>query len=257
MRNLLCADGFRMLHSRAFWLCLGGMLAMAAGFVAMQYTAMDYEVPLSRVIFLPMSFYGVAVAALVSLFVGQDFSDGVIRNKLIAGHSRLPIYGASVVVSVLACAAVFLATTMFAALASWGLFAHDVGMAEIARYTLLGLCTAVGYGCLFATLTLGCGDRTTAVVACMLLAFALLFVSLLTHQVLSQDAYKNGTPNPYYVTGAKRVLYTLLHDLNPTGQVAQLSGMGPVEPLRFALCDLLWVGLAAIGGVRFCKQDVK
>ena len=64
MRKLLSANSFRIFHSKWFWLCLGGMLAMSVGFIIMQYTAMDYTVPLSRVIFLPMSFYGVTVAAL-------------------------------------------------------------------------------------------------------------------------------------------------------------------------------------------------
>ena len=68
MRKLLFADSFRIFRSKWFWLCLGGMLALAGAFVTMQYTAMDHTVPLSRVIFLPMSFYGMAVAALVTLF---------------------------------------------------------------------------------------------------------------------------------------------------------------------------------------------
>ena len=48
MQRLLSADTFRMFRSKWFWLCLGGMLAMSVAFVVMQYTAMDYVVPLSR-----------------------------------------------------------------------------------------------------------------------------------------------------------------------------------------------------------------
>lgn len=92
MTRLLGADTVRMYHSKCFWMCLGGMLIMAVGFLIMQGTAMDYTVPLSRVIFLPMSFYGVAAAALISMFVGEDFSDGFIRNKLIAGRAGKPYF---------------------------------------------------------------------------------------------------------------------------------------------------------------------
>ena len=81
MIRLMRADLIRLIKSRAFRLSLAGMMALSAAFMVMQATAMDYSVPLSRVIFLPMSMYGVAAAALVSVFVGTDFSDGFIRMK--------------------------------------------------------------------------------------------------------------------------------------------------------------------------------
>lgn len=79
MIRLMRADLVRLVKSRAFGLSLAGMLALSAAFMVMQATAMDYSVPLSRVIFLPMSMYGVAAAALVSVFAGDDFSGGFIR----------------------------------------------------------------------------------------------------------------------------------------------------------------------------------
>ena len=64
------------------------LLALSVAFVHMQYSGMDYVVALDRVVFLPLSFYGVIAAALVSLFIGEDFSDGCIRNKIVSGKSR-------------------------------------------------------------------------------------------------------------------------------------------------------------------------
>ena len=116
MRRLLSADTFRIFRSKWFWFSLSGMLAMAVAFVIMQYTAMDYTVPLSRVIFLPMSFFGMVIAALTSLFVGEDFSDGFIRNKIIAGHSRSCIFTSNLIVSSLACAIIYLAVTVITTL---------------------------------------------------------------------------------------------------------------------------------------------
>ena len=115
MRKLLSAGTFRLFHSKWFWLCLGGMLAMSVAFIIMQYTAMDYEVPLSRVIFLPMSFYGVTLAALISLFVGEDYSDGFIRNKIIAGRSRYSIFTSNLIISCLACVVIYLIVILFTA----------------------------------------------------------------------------------------------------------------------------------------------
>ena len=73
MRKQLSSNFFRMWRSHTFWLFLGGMLCLSSIFIMMQYTAMDYTVPLSRVIFLPLSLYGMAAAAFVSVFVYSIF----------------------------------------------------------------------------------------------------------------------------------------------------------------------------------------
>ena len=39
-----------------------------------------------------LSFIGMAFAVFISLFLGKEFSDGTIRNKLIVGHKRENIY---------------------------------------------------------------------------------------------------------------------------------------------------------------------
>jgi hypothetical protein len=77
------------------------MLGLSAAFMTMQATAMDYTVPLSRVIFLPMSMYCVTMAAFVSVFVGTDFSDGFIRNKLLTAEHRYSLVISQTIVSLL------------------------------------------------------------------------------------------------------------------------------------------------------------
>ena len=59
MIRMLRADLKRLWKSAALRLSLIGMLVLASAFMAIQATSMDYTVPLSRVIFLPMSMYGV------------------------------------------------------------------------------------------------------------------------------------------------------------------------------------------------------
>lgn len=257
MRRLLRADGFRMIHSRELWFCIAGMLLTAAGFIFMQYTAMDYEVPLSRVIFLPMSFFGVAVAALVSLYVGQDFSDGCIRNKIIAGRSRKHIYFSCIVVSCIACAAVFLITTLFTVVVGRHLFSQDVGAPEITQYLVLGLFMSMADGCIFSAVTLLNGNKTTAVMSNMFLAFFMLFLCMHTNQILVQPEFKDGILNPHYASGIKRQIYGILHDLNPFGQAAQLSSMNCLNTVRFIFCDFIW-GIITVGCSRiFGKKNIR
>lgn len=254
MTRLLGADTVRMYHSKRFWMCLGGMLMMAVGFLIMQGTAMDYTVPLSRVIFLPMSFYGVAAAALISMFVGEDFSDGFIRNKLIAGRSRKTVFLSTLIVCWTSCVTIYLITTVFTYLAGRFFFEADITFMDFVRHLLLGILTCLAYGSIFCTVTTLVGNKASAVLICMGLAFLMLFSSLHTNQVMVQPEYKNGMLNPHYVRGSLKAVYALLHDLNPTGQAAQLSAMHIFHSVRWIVCDLGWMLAAAILGTALFQR---
>ena len=46
---------------------------------------------------------GLVAAILTSMFIGSEYSDGTIRNKLVVGHSRMRIYLANLIVCSVAC----------------------------------------------------------------------------------------------------------------------------------------------------------
>lgn len=258
MRKLLAANFMRLSKSRAFFLFLAGMLLLASALMAMQATAMDYTVPLSRVVFLPLSFYGVAAAAFVSVFVGADFSDGFIRNKLLAASSRSDFVVSQLITSSTACILCYAATSFFALGAGQFFFENDVKAEKLLPYFLLGLGMSVSVGCIFTLITLLCRDRTSAVIWCMGLAFGMLFLCLHTNSLLVQTEYKNGVLNPHYVGGFRRMLYGVLHDLNPCGQAAQLSSWEVWTPTRAAVCDAAWViGAFVLGCMLFRRKDIK
>ena len=112
-------------------------------------------------------------------------------------------------------------------------------------------------GCLFSVITVLCGNKTQAIIWCMGLAFGMLFLCLHTNEVLVQTEYRDGILNPHYVGGFRRVVYGIFHDLNPCGQVAQLSGWKVWHPIRIALIDLFLIsGLTVMGCRLFDKKDI-
>lgn len=258
MLRFLRADLRRMAKGRPFALLLLAMALLSAAMLAMQATAMDYTVPLSRVVFLPLSFYGVAAAAFVSAFVGTDFSDGCIRNKLVAARKRRDVALALVLSSAVGCAAAYALSALLTLGIGRFLFEGDVSPAALSGYFALGLGMSLSVACLFAVVSLLCGSKTRGIVWCMGIAFAMLVLALRTHQVLAQPEWKDGLPNPHYATGLRRALCGVLHDLNPCGQAAQLSSWHTWNPLRMALCDLAWVlGVPAAGCAWFEGKDIQ
>ncbi|MBE5880773.1 MAG: hypothetical protein E7289_00460 [Lachnospiraceae bacterium] len=258
MRRLLGADLQRMYHNKKIWIALFSMLLVAGMFVVMQYTAMDYEVPLSRVIFLPMTFYGLAAAAFIGFYVGEDFSEGTVRNKIIAGSRRSDIYMSHMICVWTAGLLLFALTTFLTVSVSLPLFESDVAGAEVAMYFGLGCLTVLAMGSVFCMISMGIGNRSVAVTVCMGLAFVMLFLCLHTNQIIAQQPLKNGVLNPHYVDGWKRMFYEWLHDVNPMGQIAQLSEMKYLNPLRWIVLDVIWmfVSLGA-GSIVFVKKDIR
>ena len=257
MIKILRADFLRLRRSFAFRLVLIGMLVLAAVFMVMQATSMDYTVPLSRVIFLPMSLYAIAMAAFVSAFVGTDYSDGFIRNKLLTVERRSSLVISQIIVCCVACVIVYVVVTVFSAVVGRFFFENDVEGTVFLLYFLLGLLMSIVLGCLYSVVTLLCGNKTQAVIWCMGLAFVMLFLSLHTNDQLVQTVYRNGVYNPHYLRGIRRVVYSVLHDLNPTGQAAQLSSWEVWHPARGFLFDiLLIVVFALLGCGLFRRKDI-
>lgn len=257
MIRMLRADLKRLWKSAALRLSLIGMLALASAFMAIQATSMDYTVPLSRVIFLPMSMYGVFMGAMVSVFVGTDFSDGFIRNKLLAADHRSSLVLAQILVSCIACAIVYAIVTLFTAGVGQFFFENNADSLTFIRFFFLGLGMSLTTGCLYAVITLLCGNKTQAVILCMGLAFVMLFLAMHTNSILVQPEFKDGVLNPKYVGGIRRFLSGILHDLNPCGQAAQLSTWEVWNPVRIAVLDLTMIaGMSALGCGLFRRKNI-
>ena len=257
MIRILRADMARLRKSTSFRLSLLGMLVLSILFMIMQATGMDYTVPLSRVIFLPMSMYGVAMAAFISVFVGTDFNDGFIRNKLLAAEHRCNLVVSQIIVSCMGCLIIYIAITVFTAVVGRFFFEDNVNQAVFFRYFILGIGMSLVTGCIFSVITMLCGSKTTAILWCMGLAFGMLFLCLHTNEILVQTAYKNGAPNPRYVSGFRRELCGILHDLNPCGQAAQLSGWEVWHPVRELLFNcILIIGLPTVCCMLFRRKDI-
>jgi len=256
--RLLRADFYRLIRSKWLWLSVAAMLALSVAFVSMQYSGMDYVVALDRVVFLPLSFYGVIAAAFISLFIGEDFNDGCIRNKVIAGKKRSAVFLSGLIVSCVSCVVIYL--VMLAVTISLGLvlFENNVLPGQLISMIALGFGLCLVYSCIYCVMTFLIGNRTTAVVVCMILSFCMLFLALHTNQVVIQQPMKDGLPNPHYVSGLTRVVYECLHDFNPTGQASQLSQMDCHSPVGWILWDIIWlIGSIGSGIFLFGKKNIR
>lgn len=96
MRNLLAANFHALFKSRVFWITLAATALVSAYVVSANYNAevqaSENPIYLNDVFFTVYQFIGVILAAVTSLIIGVEYSDGTIRNKLVVGHRRSEVY---------------------------------------------------------------------------------------------------------------------------------------------------------------------
>lgn len=102
MRKLLRANFTRLIKNKLFWILMALEFVMGAGLPVLHYLDnqnANGEWTLDACIFSYAMFVPILLSALAALFIGSEYSDGTMRNKLIVGHRRSNIYMADLIVS--------------------------------------------------------------------------------------------------------------------------------------------------------------
>lgn len=276
MRKLLSANFLRLKKSRLFW----GILAVGAVFAGFRvYTLVsdqiDYGIPsiLDDGLFTYAQIIGLTAAVFTSLFLGTEYSDGAIRNKVASGCSRTSIYLAEFV-TVFAASVLSLIAYWLVALPAGIPLLEPLQMgAGKALFTVLGILLMTAAFCaLFTFITMNCSSKAASAVVCILLFFALLVVSTYVYARLDASEFVpryeisvNGEiiasdpmPNPQYLQPGPRKVFEFLWDLLPTGQSSQYSVQAVTNPVRLLLCALgLSVVCTGAGVALFRRKDLK
>lgn len=204
MCKLLRAHFYRLRRSRALWLCMAAAFALSALF-QLRIGADNESMNTLDVIFLQVfPFLPILHAAFISLFLGVEYQDGTLRNKLIAGHSRGTVYAAYLLVSIAGCFAILLAWMASAVIGvvKFGWFAAPAEVLLLNAVTILLLTAALA-----AFLTLLClliPNRAVSAVAAILLMFGLIVVGSVFYNALCEPEMASAavmTANGFEVGG--------------------------------------------------------
>ena len=277
MRKLLSAGFSRLWKNKYFWICIICMVAFAAVMVVSSYiSAEKYDVVsyIDGVFFSYVLFIGTVIAAFISLFLGTEYSDGTIRNKLIVGHSRSAIYLSNYIicsVSALAISAAYMATCVIIGLPLGLFFMTPTEQILITILTALILC--LSFTGLFTLIAMLCQNKAAVAVICVVGAFVLLFGATFIQSSLSQpemvneyyydeaqDEWIEGDliPNQSYVGGIKRQIYEFLQDFLPGGQSIQISQAQINQSwLLQGYSIIIAIVSSVIGLIIFRRKDLK
>lgn len=276
MRRLLRANFSRLLKNKLFWILISIELFMGGLFPVLHYMDNIDEKSawtMDSTIFIYTLFVPLMVSLLTALFIGSDYSDGTMRNKLIAGQVRKNIYAANLVVNMeaafLLCFAFWISHVCIGTpLLGW--FVSDAK--KMLGYLLVTLTTVAACIAIFTLISMLCSNKAYSVAGCILIIFMLLFVGVRITAALNEpemyDAYsymsegvtvqEDETPNPNYVSGVKRQIYNFLNEFLPGGQMIKLSNMNAEHLGRYAVYDgVIFAFVTGCGILSFRRKDLK
>ena len=285
MRKLLHANALRLRKSKCFWLGIVFCVLMGGSSPLLSYINMktvqerydaSYIIHLDGGCFSIAVFIGIMAAIFAALFIGTEYSDGTMRNKIIVGRTRPAIYLANLL-TVVGATTLWL-VTYFACYLAVGVPLLGWFTLEITSILILtGMTFALAFAsaAIFVLIAMLCQNKALSAILCILVAFGMLFVASFIQAILSQpetymgyDLVDRGNgmmeeveytmDNPNYVRGWKRELYEFLADFIPAGQALQVTSLDVARPALLSVYSLLIFMLSTGAGIFFFhKKDLK
>ncbi len=245
MRNLISANFNRLLKNRAFWLSVIIMTCIEGIFYWRLSRSDDF--PMDTILLFSFECFGILVAVFLSSFLGTEYSDGTIRNKLIVGHKRSSIYLASLITGITAITIIYLASALIESiLILFGAPHNSIGRIMLSGGIVWFAC--ISFVSIFNLVGMLSSSKALTAIICLLTAFALLFSGFYMFSLLSI---------PDYLVGAERAIYQILLEFNPSGQILQII-FGIVMPWKLVTYSLLLsFVLTCLGLYIFHKKDLK
>ncbi len=282
MSKLLSANFVRLKKNKLFWAEIIVMLLFALFFIFTEYIRgvnLQTETSIDRTLLTYTLIASVMAAVFGSIFLGTEYGDGTIRNKMIIGHSRINIYLANLItnifVSFIMCL-LYISVVICIGIPLVG----DVAMDKVVLLKMIlgTFATMIAFCTIFTTISMICQNKAASVVMCTVILISLFVLSINIFAKLAVEPYTNyfgaevtangetvinysdvkSVPNPDYLTGTVREVYEFFNDFLPTGQAIQYMSLEAVDLWQmpvYSLCISIFAAL--VGIIIFRRENIK
>ncbi len=286
MSKLVSANFTRLFKSWVFRLYMIFSAGMSIFMIVMRYLEyhnnmeyyeklpVDYHT-MDGIMFVGLMYVLFAVPVLVGNFVGTEYSDGTIRNKLIVGHKRIDIYLANLIVctvGVLIGVILHLVINCTIGIAVCGM--EVLTVQKILELTLYMIIAFISVTALMVMFTMFVNSKAGASVTVLVVTMVMFVATLTISNKLSQPEYYEGgkyfdeetqelvdierEKNPNYLTGTKRKVYQTIYDIIPVSHIYEAAMSSTENANKFAGYDgIILVVTTALGIILFRKKDLK
>lgn len=269
----LVSAGFQRLFKS---LCFKIYLIFSAGYILTVIILRPDYYPIDAFAFSGPVLITLAAAVFTAMFIGREYSDGAIRNKLAVGHKRIVIYLSNLIVCAAANAialAVYFIVTFGVGIPAAGIDMPFSSAAALSLCAFIAL-TAVSAVFLFISMILS-SKAATAPILILSVSFMMGAASHIQSR-LNQPEYYGGmelvmsedgefklqdvekTKNPNYLSEDARKVYEFLNDFLPFSQLYRIAENQLISlPLSAAYDAVVIVLFTGAGILLFAKKDLK
>lgn len=277
MRKLLSADFSRLRKDVVFRVVLVVYSVLSVAFCLLNYQS-SVQFPgdpvyVEDVLYNMIPALPFMCAALIALFLGQEFDENTIRNKLIVGHTRTAIFFSAYAACTVASLALIGSTLILSGVTGYICFkAFLLDWTQLAYLTLCCVLATMVFSAICVAFSMNIHKRAFSVVITLVMMLVLLFAAsylegaLLEPEMtydsvsISMDGIQYGdlVKNPAYVSGSTRNVMEFLFDMLPTGQAIQLNNMELERCDRWPWLSGIMLILATVCGyLPFRKRDIR
>lgn len=241
MYRLLNAGFERIKKNRVFWGCVFVTIGIAMFMLVSNYLDMkndNTQISTSELVsnYLPM--IGLFIAIFTGLFVGTEYSDGTIRNKIIAGHKKMNIYLSNFIISSLVAIIFQIVWTIFVLIIAIPVFGKPIiELNQLIITCIDSIMFIIAYSAIFNFISVLSCNKTISAVTSILIFFIMLGVTvsainiIQTPETVQQGGLNPDTgvvsfkevPNPKYPSESKKQFYQRIVDIIPMGQAFSLG----------------------------------
>lgn len=277
MSKLISANFYRLKRDKIFRITAAAMFVMQI-FMLIDRVKFNNNsssgnlLTLNNFFFEYMPMIGFLYAIFISLFLGKEYSEGTIRNKLIMGHTRQNIYLSNYI------------TCFFGSLVIYGMLITGglIGIPFLGKwqgstgsfilYIIIGIFIMAVLTALLTMLAMLFPNRAVNAVASLVLMLIFMMIGSIIYNALSEPettrdfiamsldgvTYGPETPNPNYVSGMQRKIYEFLLQFLPSGQgILMANGEISIPVLNIVYSVIITAVINIIGIFAFKKKDLK
>ena len=280
MRKLLSANFARLGKSKVFWtmesVCLlTGVIFYFLFIINTRNIGESWLLHSANYYFFLFIIYvGIIMGIFTSVFIGTEYSDGTIRNKLSVGHCRRNIYLANLLV-VCAAGLLFCIPHIGAAFLMGIPLAGSGAVAALsAPVWRLGCCVLIVgvYAVVFGLIAMVDSNKTRSAIISMVLAFILVLGGMYVYGSLQEPEFtsrmvmledgrfelQENIPNSKYVRGMVRTVFEWVDVSLPSSVAFHITARDGEFDWRMPLClGGLSVLLSVVGINYFQKKDIR
>lgn len=270
MIRLLKTGLFRLKKEVLFWLFIFLTIGLA-GYGLIKCSSVE-SVSFDNVVNEFIMYIGLFIAIFVSIFVGKEYSQGIIRNKIIVGHSRISIFLSNLIISIavsILCEAIYLVIVI-----SLGTYLFGQLQITSSQFLLSMVDTIliiISFCSIFNFVTMICSDITVSTAICMVLFIAMFIAQAALSLTAFSTKYSTNTtfdengeiitiqePDPNYPGDEKVKQARILYLLIPQGQAMEV-GSDDFEVLsQMPIYSIIVISIVNFLGIYiFCKKDLK